>query len=38
LYYRKKDDEAAATADGDASDDEILINLIRSIAALVLLC
>ncbi|KAM0931361.1 hypothetical protein ACQ4PT_000399 [Festuca glaucescens] len=25
----KKDDEAAATADGDASDDEILINLIR---------
>ncbi|KAM0914760.1 hypothetical protein ACQ4PT_011300 [Festuca glaucescens] len=26
---RKKDDEAAATADGDASDDEILINLIR---------
>ncbi|CAM0871430.1 unnamed protein product [Alopecurus aequalis] len=26
---RKKDDEAADTADGDASDDEILINLIR---------
>jgi hypothetical protein len=29
LYCRKKDDDAAAIADGDASDDEILINLIR---------
>ncbi|KAM0914762.1 hypothetical protein ACQ4PT_011301 [Festuca glaucescens] len=28
-HYGPKDDEAAATADGDASDDEILINLIR---------